>query len=369
MWRPEFSLLRMVGQLRVPMAAVLVIALVLTIGTLQRTPSPFRAFGALQTHRGTPSIGKISMLWGKQAEQDVYRRALQTHQAHAERHGYSLHVLQESVAHHYWNKLYWILTVLVDELSKPEAERVGWMMWSDADTIMLNQAQRLDLFLPPSKEKSVQNVHLVCTKDSNGLNNGVFFIRVSQHSVRYMASAIALPIYMPEVELPWPEQTAMWHVLQQPEFRDEVVYVPRHWVNAYQQDIEQGSGALLVHFAGVSDRKKKMREWLDRIQAGANLVDWNSHDEQAIFESQVHDFWRRTSEYRRISRHLEVSYSGNASEVGEVVSVAAENFRDAVRQETHNEGRMQVALGELRQALTQSNGTRWLESLTPRANE
>jgi hypothetical protein len=112
--------------------AILIILLVLT---LQKAPTPLSTH---EFHHNPGSISKISMLWGKQADEDVYRRALKTHQTHAERHGYGFHVLQESIAHHYWNKLYWILAVLVEELAKPEADRVEWMMWSDADTIVLN---------------------------------------------------------------------------------------------------------------------------------------------------------------------------------------------------------------------------------------
>lgn len=297
------------------------------------------------------------MLWGKQANEDVYSRAMKTHQIHAERHGYGLHILQQSVAHHYWNKLYWILTVLVEELAKPEADRVKWMMWSDADTIVLNQAQRLDQFLPP-RTRTLQNVRLLCTKDNNGLNNGVFFIKVDQHSVRYLASAIALPIYMPETPLPWPEQTAMWHVLQQPEFRDEVVYVPRHWINAYQQDVQPGDGTLLVHFAGVGNREKKMREWLDRVEAGAEMTD--SNGVASLLRSEIEDFWQRVSYFRQISSELK-----DVGDINGTASEAVRKFTDVVRQETHDRQRMEAALSELRDAAAQSNETTWPKSLTP----
>lgn len=343
----------MLNPLRALVATFAALLVLLVVLTLQRAPLTTLTH---TVHPNPVSVSKVSMLWGEQAHDDVYRRALKTHQTHAGRHGYDFHILQKSVAHHYWNKLYWILTVLVDELAKPEADRVEWMMWSDADTIVLNQAQRLDQFLPPRK-RALQNVHLLCTKDSNGLNNGVFFIKVSQHSVRYMASAIALPIYMPEVPLPWPEQTAMWHIIQQPEFRDEVVYVPRHWINAYQQDIQSGDGAFLVHFAGVGDRKKKMREWLDRVEAEADIADLDGA--ASSLRSEIHDFWLRVNYYRQISSELT-----DASNITGTAGEAVRNFTDVIRQETHDKARMEAALSELKDVIAQSNETTWPESLT-----
>lgn len=343
----------MTNHIRTLATAFAAIMILLAVLTLQRAPLPHSKH---EFHHNPASVSKISMLWGKQAEEDVYRRALKTHQTHAERHGYGLHILQESVAHHYWNKLYWILAVMVEELAKPEADRVEWMMWSDADTIVLNQAQRLDQFLPP-RTKELQNVHLLCTKDSNGLNNGVFFIKVDQHSVRYMASSIALPIYLPEVPLLWPEQTAMWHVLQQPEFRDAVVYVPRHWINAYQQDIKSRDGALLVHFAGAGDRKKKMTEWLDVVEAEAEITD--SNGAAPSLGSEIHEFWLRVIYFRQISSELT-----DASNTNEATSEAVRKFTDVVRQETHDKARMEDALSELRDAIAQNNETTWPESLT-----
>lgn len=66
------------------------------------------------------------MLYG--GANSVYVRALSSHERHAARHGYPVHVLRHEVAKGYWNKPSYILSLLVHELTKDAAERVQWMM-------------------------------------------------------------------------------------------------------------------------------------------------------------------------------------------------------------------------------------------------
>lgn len=66
------------------------------------------------------------MLYG--ATNEFYERALQSHKNHSARHGNPMDILRNDVASGYWNKPSYILSVLVQELSKDPCERVQWLM-------------------------------------------------------------------------------------------------------------------------------------------------------------------------------------------------------------------------------------------------
>jgi len=71
-------------------------------------------------------IAKASMHYGQQNE--MLERALKSHERHNEMHGYAMAVLRRSVTNGYWNKLSYLLSLVVLELGRPEMERVQWIM-------------------------------------------------------------------------------------------------------------------------------------------------------------------------------------------------------------------------------------------------
>jgi hypothetical protein len=73
-----------------------------------------------------PAVAKVSMIYG--GANSVYVRSLNSHERHAVRHGYPMHILRHEVATGYWNKPSYLLSLLVQELAKRPAERVQWMM-------------------------------------------------------------------------------------------------------------------------------------------------------------------------------------------------------------------------------------------------
>lgn len=80
-----------------------------------------------------------------------------------------------------WSKPAYILSLLLRELAKPESERLEWLFWVDvdADTIILNPHLPIDVFLPPPGSE-FDDINLMYSSDWNGLNNGVFPVRVCQ---------------------------------------------------------------------------------------------------------------------------------------------------------------------------------------------
>lgn len=66
------------------------------------------------------------MLYGQPNE--LYELALKTHERHSKQHGYGMHVLQRGITGGYWNKLAFLLKLVVQELERPESERTDWIM-------------------------------------------------------------------------------------------------------------------------------------------------------------------------------------------------------------------------------------------------
>ena len=61
-------------------------------------------------------------------EDILYERALDTHVQHAVKHGYPMYMARENAADGMFNKIAYILDVLLNELFKPADERVEWIL-------------------------------------------------------------------------------------------------------------------------------------------------------------------------------------------------------------------------------------------------
>lgn len=61
-------------------------------------------------------------------EDILYERALDTHVQHAIRHGYPMYMARENAANWAFNKIAYILDILLNELFKPADERVEWLL-------------------------------------------------------------------------------------------------------------------------------------------------------------------------------------------------------------------------------------------------
>ncbi|KAK5946659.1 hypothetical protein PMZ80_000802 [Knufia obscura] len=237
-------------------------------------------------------IGKVSMLVNSAATNPTYQRALKTHTRHASQHSYPTFLLHHDINTGYWNKIYYLLQILLSELAKPESQRLTFLFWHDADTILLNPSFALESFLPPPH---MDKIDLILSKDLNGLNNGLFLVRVSRDMAEYTGRVAAYHYFNPEVDLPWPEQVAMQLVLNQTDdYHDRVVYMPQHLFNAYTADVEPGH--LLVHFAGVADRDEKMEGWMDRMEGG----EWDVPVTGARM-AEIDHLWDVVGSFRRVA--------------------------------------------------------------------
>lgn len=168
----------------------------------------------------------------------------------------------------------------------------------------MNPNLPVETFLPPPDRL---DVHLLLTKDWNGMNNGNFPIRVHPWSVELLSAVISYPVMNPDVELFWSDQSALSNILESNKyFSKAVVYCPLRWFNAYMglpngeglnpespEHLQVHRGDLLVHFPGTPGDKldETMGPYLDIAEA--HRGEWERSLEDTDYVQETESFWRR----------------------------------------------------------------------------
>ncbi|KAK2612647.1 hypothetical protein QQS21_001263 [Conoideocrella luteorostrata] len=247
-------------------------------------------------------VGKVSILYGD--PKPVYERALRTHKAHNRIHGYPFFIQRESILDGYWTKPAHLQAVILRELEKPRPKRLEWIYWVDADTVVLNYQTPLEAFLPPEGDAELSDIQIIVTEDWNGLNNGVFAIRVDKYAVELFAGVLAFRDFRENTTLEFQDQSAMEKVLQQQKFAAHRVEVPQRWFNSYKSNKgEEPEGAqvhpgdFLVHFAGVENREEEMTKWCELSERTEPL--WNSRLSDTKFDIEIRKFWEEVKRNRK----------------------------------------------------------------------
>ncbi|KAF2788667.1 glycosyltransferase family 34 protein [Melanomma pulvis-pyrius CBS 109.77] len=245
-----------------------------------------------------PRFGKITASFG---EPDVpYENAIASHNLHNELHGYPHFILRERMLRGLWSKHAYIMTIIGQELAKPEDQRLQWLLWHDRDTVLMNPQLPLDIFVPPEPEFA--NIHFLVTNDRHGLNNGVFLCRVSQLSFKFFASALSIREYQPEIPLKYTEQSGMEEVIKRPWWSTSVAYVPQRWFNGFPPDkkgLAKGKpsasrpGSLLIHFASNRDglRPERMAQWGE--VAKNRTAEWDKPASETGYLKEIAEYWER----------------------------------------------------------------------------
>ncbi|RAR06778.1 glycosyltransferase family 34 protein [Stemphylium lycopersici] len=267
---------------------------------------------------GRARIATVTAQFGNPEEH--YQVALQTHLLHALVHGTEVRVMCDPIVDDLWNKPAFILNLLMREMLKPERERLEWIQWVDRDTLILDQCRPISSFLPSERERfgswwrrddndeppQSNKTYLLITEDWNGLNNGVFLLRVNSWAIELFTAILAFRHYEPDVDLPFTEQSAMDHVLRTDHFKDQARYVPQHWFNGYPdgnaQTFEQREdvkglherhvrrGDYLVHFAGLGKRDKAIKEWTTMLNESGDV--WKERKVQRDTSQEIETFWK-----------------------------------------------------------------------------
>ncbi|KAF2815014.1 uncharacterized protein BDZ99DRAFT_348897, partial [Mytilinidion resinicola] len=169
-------------------------------------------------------IGKVMMQFGHRSP--VYDRALRSHERHNKIHNYPLHILRYPILDGIWAKAAYIQYVLLREMSKPEADRLQWLFWVDSDTIIMDPLMPIEALLPPD-DPEWDDVNLLVAHDWNGLNAGVFPVRVCDWSVELFSAVLALRFYKPDIDLPYAEQSAIDYLIQDERLSPNVIKTPQ----------------------------------------------------------------------------------------------------------------------------------------------
>lgn len=157
----------------------------------------------------------------------MYGRALRTHKLHNRMHGYSMFVQRDHILDGYWTKPAYILSILLRELSKPKSQRLEWLWWFDIDTVILNYLTPLEAFLPSTTEPEQRQVNVITNDDFNGLNNGVFAVRVHPSAVELFAGVLAYRDLRANESLAFQDQTAMEKMLAMRKYKPFAAKVPQ----------------------------------------------------------------------------------------------------------------------------------------------
>lgn len=246
-------------------------------------------------------LGKLTVHVG--ADSALYRPAIRSHHLHALVHGTPVHILCAPAVEGMWNKPAFVLSVLLSEIVRPAGERLEWLMWTDRDSLVLDHCRHPAAFLPPGLGRA--GVELVATRDFNGLNDGVYFVRVGEWAIDLFTDILAFRRFRPEVRLQFVHQSIMEKLLREDRYRAGVRYVPQHWFNAYplggSDDFEARTdtagmsaerarrGDFIVHFAGDGDKKAWIDSWDEMVREMGNV--WQLGTWQRNTTGEIERFW------------------------------------------------------------------------------
>jgi|TARA_R110002003_G_scaffold206_11_gene15824 hypothetical protein len=270
-----------------------------------RTCAKYAPFPAEETRR----VAFATISTGKTAE--AYQRAIQSQMFASAVKGTSTHILCEQLSDGAWNKIAFLLNLVMNEMLKPVEERLEWVMWIDRDAILLDPCRPLSSFLPPNTTE-FKDVNLIFNNDGFGLNAGVFIFKVGDWATDLFNTILAFRYYRPDVELVLAEQTALEKIIYEAKWKKSVVRVPWYWFNAYPDEEDSvkkyreglepenlewfraRKGDYVVHFAGDDGRSGRMPDWLNMLQEVGNV--YEKSEQQRDVTNEVIEYWNRWRE-------------------------------------------------------------------------
>jgi len=164
---------------------------------------------------------------------------------------------------------YMKISVIIEALIEGMKTKLyDWIFWVDSDVILTNPTIRLEAYLPED-----ENVHFVAAADKNGLNAGVFLLRVNSWSYNLMTKVLAYPDYHKDDFIRFAEQTAINNLLSSEEETEHYVIVPRSWFNQYSG--AKAKGNFLIHFPGTNNKSEKVKMIREEINRDWYLANNN----------------------------------------------------------------------------------------------
>lgn len=252
----------------------------------------------------------------------------------------------------------------------------------DADTVVMNPNIPLDIFLPP--QERFASINLLISNDFNGLNAGVFLLKINSWTVEFLSAIISYRYYK-YGKLFFAEQTAIDELLRDDKWRYNALRVPQQWFNAYlpDGDAETGSwashqarrGDFQIHFAGVADRERKMEAWIERAER--REPEWVVSLEETTLVSEIGAFWKKQEqtlavepseverglqELKRLvtwaEKYTNVFGDELNSKIRDDIEDAVDNGKDVLRRVVTHLDVVEIALEVLREVCANSKPSR-----------
>lgn len=113
-----------------------------------------------------------------------------------------------------------------------------WLLWSDADALIVNQAKSLLDVVDDAYD-------IVVAHDWFMINAGVLLFRCSPWNIKFLERVYAAREFDKALAL---DQSAFNDFFKQKDVDPHVKHVPKHWINVYTEEYRPGD--FIVHFAG-----------------------------------------------------------------------------------------------------------------------
>lgn len=204
-------------------------------------------------------IAVVTIAAGRDYQEKV-RIGTESKAAYCQKHGYDFIYSEESqdpTRHIYWSKIPFMLKTLENPSYK-------WVVWMDADTLIMNT----DI---PLEDLIDDNYEFIISKDWNGINAGIFFSKNSDWSKEFLNSVYARTDCL---NTNFPEQNAISSELEKPEFGCAAKIVPQRLINAYPSETHwpslitcYQSGDFLLHFASVASTNGPLAALFEKYAA------------------------------------------------------------------------------------------------------
>eukprot|EP00833_Pecoramyces_ruminatium_P006880 jgi/Orpsp1_1/1180912/evm.model.c7180000075104.1 len=188
----------------------------------------------------------------------VYENSINQFYQYAKIHGYEFQLRKEN----YDNErviFYMKINTVIESMIKGLNEKsYDWILWVDGDTVLTNPNIELEAFIPENN-----NIHFVAADDYNGLNAGVFLIRVHSWSLNFLMTTSSYAYYHSKKILKYSDQSSLNNALVEQKEDEHYVIVPQNWFNSYLDNFNKGD--FLVHLPGISNKDEEAKKLRSQI--------------------------------------------------------------------------------------------------------
>lgn len=162
--------------------------------------------------------------------------------------------------------------------------------WTGSDTVVVNEMLPLEVLLPPPE---LVHIHFIVTEDYFGLNKAVFFVRVDELAVDFLASILSYRTYNADRILTLADQSAMVEVLGMEKFKVATQVIPQHWLAGYLPGVLEGEttqpGDIMMHLP--ADRRGSMLGVIANLKHTSKIGNNTTGSKRLLNEART--FWKQ----------------------------------------------------------------------------